>query len=68
MTYLLSVLDGEAKKAIEAVGTCGGLFYASAFKTLKKEFGNTLLASHLRVKSMFNKPQIKANMSFVSVI
>ena len=23
MTYLLSVLDGEAKKAIEAIGTCG---------------------------------------------
>ena len=60
MTYLLSVLDGEAKKAIEAVGTCG-LFYASALKTLKREFGNTLLVSHLRLKSMFNKPQIKAN-------
>ena len=64
MTYLLNVLDGEAKKAIEAVGTCG-LIYASAFKTLKKEFGNTLLASQ---QSMFNEPQIKANMSFVSVI
>ena len=60
MTYLLSVLDGEAKKAIEAVGTCG-LFYASALKTLKREFGNTLLVSHLCLKSMFNKPQIKAN-------
>ena len=60
MTYLLSVLDGEAKKAIEAVGTCG-LFYASALKKLKREFGNTLLVSHLRLKSMFNKPQIKAN-------
>ena len=60
MTYLLSVLDGEAKKAIEAVGTCG-LFYASALKTLKREFGNTPLVSHLRLKSIFNKPQIKAN-------
>ena len=60
MTYLLSVLDGEAKKAIEAVGTCG-LFYASALKTLKREFGKTLLVSYLRLKSIFNKPQIKAN-------
>ena len=59
MIYLLNALDGKAKKAIEAVGTCG-LFYASAFKTLKREFGNTLLVSHLRL-SMFNKPQIKAN-------
>ena len=35
MTYLLSVLDGEAKEAIEAVGTCG-LFYASAFENTEK--------------------------------
>ena len=60
MTYLLSVLDGEAKKAIEAVGTCG-FFYASALKTMKREFGNTPLVSHLRLKSIFSKPQIKAN-------
>ena len=60
MTCLVSVLDGEAKKAIEAVGTCG-LFYASALKTLRREFGNTLLVSHLRLNSMFNKPQIKGN-------
>ena len=60
MTYVLSVLDGEVKKAIEAFGTCG-LFYASALKTLKREFGNTLLVSHLSLKSMFNKLQIKAN-------
>ena len=60
ITYLLSILHGEAKKAIEAVRTCG-LFYASALKTLKREFGNTLLVSHLRLKSMFNKPQTKAN-------
>ena len=60
MTYLLSGLDGEAKKAIEAVETCG-LFYASALKILKKEFWNTLLVAHLHLKSMFNEPQIKSN-------
>ena len=51
-------LDSEAKKAIEAVKTCG-LFYVSALKTLKKEFGNTLIVAHLCLQSMFNKPQIK---------
>ena len=60
MTYLLSALDGEARKAIEAVGTCG-LFYATALKTLKREFGNTLLVAHLRLKSIFNKLQIEPN-------
>ena len=46
MTYLISAVEGEARRAIEAVGT-SGLFYASALKALKREFGNTLLAAHL---------------------
>ena len=32
--YLLSVLDGEAKRAVSAIGQ-GGLFNASALKLLK---------------------------------
>ena len=60
MTYLLSGFDSEAEKAIEAVETCV-LFYASALKTLKKEFWNTLLVAHLHLKSVFNEPQIKSN-------
>ena len=60
MTYLLSRFDSEAEKAIEAVETCV-LFYASALKTLKKEFWNTLLVAHLHLKSVFNEPQIKSN-------
>ena len=55
MTYLLSILD-----AVEAVGTYG-LFYTRALKTLKREFANTLPVAHLRLKSIFNKPQIKPN-------
>lgn len=42
MERLLSVLDGEAKKAISSVGT-SGIFYAAALKTLKRDFGNHLL-------------------------
>ena len=37
ITYLLSVLSGEAKEAIKAVRTCG-LFYASALNTLRREY------------------------------
>ena len=60
MTRLLSVLDGPAKKSVEAIGS-NSLFYATAFKALKKDFGNPLLISHLRLKDIFDKPQIKAN-------
>ena len=64
-TYLLGALDSEAKKAIEAVGT-RGLFYANSLKTLKREFGNTLLVAHLRLKSMFHKSQIKPSFTGTS--
>ena len=35
MTSLLSVLDGEAKKAAQTIGT-SSIFYAATLKTLKK--------------------------------
>ena len=35
MTCLLSVLDGEAKKAVQTIGT-SSIFYATTLKTLKK--------------------------------
>ena len=56
MTRLLSVLDGEAKKAVETIGT-SGIFYATALKT----FGSPLLISYFRLKNLFNKPQIRVN-------
>ena len=60
MIYLISTVDGEAKGAIEAVGT-SDVFYASALKRLKREFGNTLLVTRLRLKLILDKPQIKPN-------
>ena len=60
MTYLISAVEGEARRAIEAVST-SGLFYASALETLKQEYGNTLLVAHLRLKSVLDKPKIKSN-------
>ena len=34
MTRLLSVLDGETKKAVETIDT-SGIYYATSLKTLK---------------------------------
>ena len=39
MERLLSVLDGDAKRVVSAIGR-NGLFYAAALKALKREFGN----------------------------
>ena len=57
MERLLSVLDGDAKKAVNAIGY-SGLFYAVALKTLKRDFGNEIVVSHLKLNSVLEKPQI----------
>ena len=48
---LLSVLDGEAKRAVSAIGQ-DGLFYASALKILKRDFGNPIMVSYLKLKDV----------------
>ena len=58
MERLCSVLDGEAKRVIEAIGK-SGRFYATALKTLKRDFGNPLLVSHAKLKLLFDQTQIK---------
>ena len=60
MLRLLSTLDGDAKRAIEAIST-SVRFYATALKALKRDFGNPLSISYLRLKNLFEKPQIKSN-------
>ena len=60
MTRLLSILDGATKKAAETVST-PEIFYATALKTLKRDFVSLLLTSHFRLKNLFDKPQIQAN-------
>ena len=52
MTYFISIVDGETKRAKEAVGT-SRLFYAGALKAFKRELGNNFLVPHLRLKSKF---------------
>ena len=56
----MRVLDGETKHTVEAIG-CNEIFYATALKTLKRDFGNPLLIAPSRPCSVFDKAQIKAN-------
>ena len=60
MERLISVLDGEPKKCINAFGT-NGMFYASALKSLKKQFGNPYLVLYHKLKILFNLPPLSAN-------
>ena len=57
---LQSVLDGETKCIVEAIG-CNKIFFTAALKTLKRDFGNPLIVSHSRLCSVFDKAQIKTN-------
>ena len=56
---LISVLKGEAKRSVESIGR-NDIFYATTLKCLKREFGNPNVVTHLKLKSLFGQPQIKA--------
>ena len=60
MERLISVLDGDAKRAVAAVGH-SGLFYASALKLLKQDFGNPLVVSYKKVEAVLDQSQIQLN-------
>ena len=60
MERLISVLDGEAKRTVQAIGQ-NGIFYASAMKALKRDFGNPIVVSHAKLKAIFDQPQITNN-------
>ena len=57
MERLLSVLDGEANRALISIGR-NGLFYETPVKTLKSNFGNLMVVSFLKLKSVLDLPQI----------
>ena len=48
MERLLSVLDGDAKRVVSATDR-NGLFYATALKALKREFGNPYAVSFFKL-------------------
>ena len=58
MERLLSVLEGEAKDSIISIET-SGLLYASPLKSLKRDFGDSLVVIHLKLNSVFDMLQIK---------
>ena len=53
MDRLLSVLDGDTKCSIQLIRS-NGIFYATALKPLKCDYGNPIIVSHVRVKSLLN--------------
>ena len=60
MERLLSVLDGEAKRSIQSIGS-NGIFYAIALKTLKRDFGNPVVVAQSKLKSVLDLPQLPSN-------
>ena len=60
MERLLSILDGEAKRTVTSIGR-SGIFYATALKTLKRNFENPQLVTFLKLKSVLDLPQISSN-------
>ena len=58
MDCLLSVLDDKAKRVISTIGQ-DGVFYASALKLSKREFGNLLMVSYLKLKEVSELPPIQ---------
>ena len=59
MERLHSVLDGDAKKAVSSIGT-NSIFYAAALETLKREFGHPINLANLKLKALFDQPQIRS--------
>ena len=60
MLTLISLLDREEKLVIAAIAS-NGIFHPTALKTVKKNFGDPLLVVRLKIKAVFDCPQIKAN-------
>ena len=60
MERLLSALDGDAKRVVSAIGR-NGLFYATALKALKREFGNPYAISFFKLKAVLDQSQIQTD-------
>ena len=55
MKRSLSILKGEVKNSVISIGT-NRLLYISTLKSLKIDFGDPLVVTHLKLKSIFDKP------------
>ena len=60
MESWLSVLNGDAKRMVSAIDR-NVLFYVTALKALKREFGNPYAVSFLKLKAVLDQSQIKTD-------
>ena len=54
------MLDGKAKRVVTSFGQ-SGIFYASAPKTLKRNLGNPVVVSYMKLKTVLDLPQLPPN-------
>ena len=59
MERLLNVLDGEAKRMVQSIGQ-SGIFYPTVLKCLKSDYWSPTVVSYLKLKELFNQPQLQA--------
>ena len=60
MERLISVPDDKAKRVVTSVGQ-SGIFYASALKTLKRNFGNPVVVSYMKLRTVLDLSQLPPN-------
>ena len=60
MEWLIYVHDREAKRVVTLVGQ-SEIFYVSALKTLKLNFGDPVVVSYLKLKTVLDLPQLPPN-------
>ena len=60
MEHLISMLNGKAKWVVASVGY-SEIFYASALKTLKYNFGNPVVISYMKLKTVLDLLQLPPN-------
>ena len=60
MVRFLKVLKGKAKRSTEIIGMSVS-FYATTLKLLKRDFGDPIFMSNLKLKLVLDKPQTQGN-------
>ena len=59
MERLLNVLDREAKRMVQSIGQ-SGIFHPTVLKCLQRDYGNPTVVSYLKLKELFDQPQLQA--------
>ena len=50
---------GKQKRMVQSIGQ-SGIFYSTVFKYLKRDYGNPTVVSYLKLKALFDLPQLQA--------